>query len=42
MILKKSFKKILLLLTLFIIPFNVLGYSDYLIVGGENVGIKLN
>lgn len=42
MVSKKSFKTFLILLTLFIIPTNVLGYSDYLIVGGENVGIKLN
>ena len=42
MILKKSFKSLLILLTLFIIPINAYCYSDYLIVGGENVGIKLN
>ena len=42
MILKKSFKNLLILLTLFIIPITASGYSDYLIVGGENVGIKLN
>ena len=42
MILKKSFTNLLILLTLFIIPIKASGYSDYLIVGGENVGIKLN
>jgi len=42
MILKKSFKNLLILLALFIIPIKASGYSDYLIVGGENVGIKLN
>lgn len=36
---KKSF--ILSLLTLFIIPFSVFAYSDYVIVGGENIGIEL-
>ena len=40
----KKFKKsfILFLLTLFIIPINVLAYSDYIIPGGENVGIEVN
>lgn len=37
---KKSF--LLLLLTLYIIPFNILAYSDYIIASGENIGIKLN
>ena len=32
----------LFLLTFFIIPINVLAYSDYIIAGGESVGIKLN
>lgn len=41
------FKKIknnffLLLLSLFIIPNCVLAYSDYIIAGGENIGIELN
>lgn len=36
---KKSF--ILSLLALFIIPFSVFAYSDYVIVGGENIGIEL-
>lgn len=37
---KKFF--ISLLLSLFIIPFNVLAYSDYIIAGGENIGISIN
>ena len=36
---KKSF--ILSLLTLFIMPFSVFAYSDYVVVGGENIGIEL-
>ncbi len=42
------FKKIknnlllLLLTTTFIIPSSVLAYSDYVIAGGENIGIELN
>lgn len=41
------FKKIknnylILLLTLFIIPINVLAYSDKVLIGGENIGIELN
>lgn len=40
----KNFKKtsIVILLSLFIIPFNVLAYSDYIIAGGENIGISIN
>lgn len=40
----KNFRKtlIILLLTLFIIPINVFAYSSKIIVGGENIGIKLN
>ncbi len=40
----KNFQKtiITLLLTFFIIPINVLAYSDYIMAGGENIGIKLN
>lgn len=38
--LKKAF--IWLLLSLFIIPGNVLAYSEYILVGGENIGIELN
>ena len=37
---KKSFA--LLLLTIFIIPFNVFAYSDRIIASGENIGITLN
>lgn len=39
----KKFKKtcLTLLLSLFIIPINVLAYSDYIIAGGENIGIEL-
>lgn len=41
------FKKIknsylLIILTLLIIPYFVKAYSDYIIVGGENIGIELN
>ncbi len=35
-------KTILLLLSIFIIPSYALAYSDYLIAGGENIGIELN
>lgn len=38
---KKSFA-CLLLTSLFIIPNKVLAYSDYIIPGGENVGIEVN
>ncbi len=39
----KKFKKsfILSLLTLFIMPFSVFAYSDYIAIGGENIGIEL-
>lgn len=39
----KKFKKacLTLLLSLFIIPINALAYSDYVIAGGENIGIEL-
>ena len=33
---------VIILLSFFIIPFNSLAYSDYIIVSGENIGIKLN
>lgn len=43
MFFKKYLKTFFLtLLAIFIIPFTVLAYSDKLIVGGENIGIKLN
>lgn len=40
----KSLKKacLIFLLTLIIIPTYVYAYSDYIIVGGENIGIELN
>lgn len=40
----KKFKKsfLVLLLSLFIIPINAFAYSDYLIAGGENIGIEIN
>lgn len=39
----KKFKKacLTLLLSLFIIPINALAYSDYIIAGGENIGIEI-
>lgn len=37
---KKFF--ISILLSLFIIPINTLAYSDYIIAGGENIGISIN
>ena len=42
MILKKFKKTTVLLLLLFIIPINVLAYSNYLIPGGENIGIQID
>ena len=42
MILKKLKNTTVLLLLLFIIPINVLAYSNYLIPGGENIGIQIN
>lgn len=40
----KKFKSIILLflLSFIIIPINTYAYSDYIIAGGENIGIKLN
>ena len=40
----KNLKKacLIFLLTLIIIPTYVYAYSDYIIVGGENIGIELN
>ena len=35
-------KKIILLLMLFIFPFNVLAYSNRVIVGGETIGIEVH
>ncbi len=40
---KKYLSKILILsLSLFLFPLTVLGYSDFIIPGGENVGIEIN
>lgn len=38
-----NFKRrlLILLLTFFIIPLNTLAYSNYLVVGGENIGISI-
>lgn len=43
MILKK-FKKLMVIfmITTFIMPLNILAYSEYVIAGGENIGIKIN
>ncbi|MBQ8193025.1 MAG: SpoIVB peptidase [Bacilli bacterium] len=35
-------KLLLLLISIIIIPNNVLAYSEYIIAGGENIGIELN
>lgn len=43
MFFKKIKNSLLILpLALFILPINVLAYSDYVIAGGENIGIELN
>ena len=43
MFFKKIKKTILMLiLTLYIIPINILAYSEYIIASGENIGIKMN
>ena len=34
-------KKILLLLTIFFLPFNVFAYSDYIIPGGNTLGVEI-
>ncbi len=39
-IMKKSIK-LLIILTISIFPLNVLAYSNYIIPGGENVGIEV-
>lgn len=42
MFFKKMKKQLsLILLTIFIIPINILAYSEYIIPGGENVGIEV-
>ena len=35
-------KRLIILLTILLIPFNVLAYSNYIIPGGENIGISIN
>ena len=42
MFLKKFKKTLIIILTSFIMPISILAYSDYIIVGGENVGIEIN
>lgn len=42
MIFKKFKKQLSCLLLIFIMPFHVFAYSDYIIPGGENIGIELN
>lgn len=42
MFLKKIKKSFVIILTSFIMPISILAYSDYIIVGGENVGIEIN
>ena len=39
--LKKLKIKLLILLTSFIMPISILAYSDYIIPGGENIGIEI-
>ena len=39
--LKKIKIKLLILLTSFIMPISILAYSDYIIPGGENIGIEI-
>ena len=34
--------KLILILTLLLIPFNVYAYSDYIIPGGQTIGIEVN
>ncbi len=41
-LIKEKKLKYFLLFTLLFIPINVLAYSEYLIPGGENIGIELN
>lgn len=36
-----KYKKILVTFILLLFPFNVFGYSDYIIPGGENIGIEI-
>lgn len=39
---KKLKQTIVILLTLLTMPISILAYSDYIIAGGENIGIKIN
>ena len=41
-ILKNKLNKLFLSIILLLFPINVLAYSDYIIPGGENVGIEIN
>jgi hypothetical protein len=40
--LKKIKKTFIIILTSFIMPISILAYSEYIIAGGENVGIEIN
>lgn len=42
MFLKNLKKTFIIFLTSFIMPISILAYSDYIIAGGENVGIEIN
>lgn len=42
MFLKNLKKTLIIILTSFIMPISILAYSDYIIAGGENVGIEIN
>ena len=42
MFLKKIKKTFITILTSFIMPISILAYSEYIIAGGENVGIEIN
>ena len=42
MFVKKIKKTFIIILTSFIMPISILAYSDYIIAGGENVGIEIN
>ena len=42
MFLKNLKKTLIIILTSFIMPISILAYSEYIIAGGENVGIEIN
>lgn len=42
MIFKKIKRILIIIITSFIMPISILAYSDYIIAGGENVGIEIN